>query len=98
VNGAAWRDFAQGEVLFMGAGGSRRGGGDWEINFKFAANPNQTGLVVGDITGIAKKGWEYLWVRYVDAVDNAAKALTKRPAAVYVEQVYEYGNFAALGI
>ncbi|HNQ22493.1 MAG TPA: hypothetical protein PKK06_05305 [Phycisphaerae bacterium] len=98
VNGATWRGFAQGEVLFLGAGGSKRGGGDWELNYKFAANPNETGLVVGDITGIAKKGWEYLWVRYVDAVDEAAQALTKRPAAVYVEKVYDYGDFSQLGI
>ena len=27
------------------------------------------GLAVGPITGIAKKGWEYLWVRYADAED-----------------------------
>ena len=30
--------------------------------------------------------------------DAAAKAIVKRPAAVYIEQVYEYGDFAALGI
>ena len=25
------------------------------------ASPNQTGLSVGSISGISKKGWEYLW-------------------------------------
>ena len=68
------------------------------ISFKFAASPNATGLVVGDITGIAKKGWEYLWVRYADAEDTSAKVLVKKPIAAYVEQVYPYGNFAGLGI
>ena len=98
VNNAPFRGFAAGEVLFMGASGSKRGQDDWEITYRFAASPNVTGLVVGAITGINKRGWEYLWVRYEDAEDTAAKALVKQPRAVYVEQVYLYGNFAGLGI
>ena len=98
VNNAPFRGFAAGEVLFLGASGSKRGQEDWEISFKFAASPNMTGLTIGDITGIAKKGWEYLWVRYADAEDAAAKALVKRPAAVYVEKVYLDGDFSLLGI
>ena len=53
---------------------------------------------MGEITGIAKKGWEYLWVRYADAKDDTAKAIVKKPIAAYVEKVYEEGNFAGLGI
>ncbi len=98
VNNAPFKGFAAGEVLFLGASGSKRGQDDWEITFKFAASPNATGLVVGDITGIAKKGWEYLWVRYADAEDTSARVLVKKPVAAYVEQVYPYGNFAGLGI
>lgn len=98
VNDATFRNFAQGECLFLGAAGSKRGGGDWEITYRFAASPNVSGLTIGDITGIAKKGWEYLWVRYADAEDTAAKALVKKSIAVYVEKVYELGNFTLLGI
>ena len=57
-----------------------------------------TGLVIGEITDIAKKGWEYLWVRYTDVEDTTAKALVKRPAAVYIEKVYLDGDFADLGV
>ena len=96
VNDAPFKGFARGEVLFLGASGSQRGVDDWEIAFKFAASPNATNLTVGDITGIDKKGWEYLWVRYADAEDE--ETLIKQPVAVYVERVYEYGNFALLGI
>jgi len=96
VNGAPFKGFAPGEVLFLGASGSQRGTEDWEITFSFAASPNATGLTVGDITGIDKKGWEYLWVRYQDAEDE--DVLVKQPAAVYVEKVYEYGDFSLLGI
>lgn len=58
----------------------------------------RTGLAVGEIIGISKKGWEYLWVRYVDAEDAVAKAIVKKPQAVYVESVYEQGDFSDLGI
>ena len=98
VNNAPFRGFAAGEVLFLGASGSKRGQDDWEISYRFAASPNVLGLAVGDITGVAKRGWEYLWVRYQDTEDTAAKMLVKQPVAVYVEQVYPYGNFAGLGI
>ncbi|GAB6184611.1 hypothetical protein [Thermopirellula anaerolimosa] len=98
VNGGTFRGFAPGEVLFLGASGSQRGQEDWEITFRFAASPNVTGLVIGNIAGISKKGWEYLWVRYADDEDAAAKALVKRPIAAYVEQVYPYGDFSGLGI
>jgi hypothetical protein len=98
VNNAPFKGFAAGEVLFLGASGSKRGREDWEITFSFAASPNATGLTVGDITGINKKGWEYLWVRYEDDVDGVAKQLIKKPIAVYVEQVYPYGDFSLLGL
>ncbi|MCL2641662.1 MAG: hypothetical protein FWD53_12510 [Phycisphaerales bacterium] len=104
VNNAAFRGCAAGECLFLGANGSQRikgeteVDGDWEITFKFAASPNATGLVVGTITGINKKGWEYMWVRYEDREDDAANVLVKKPVAVYIEKVYEEGNFAQLGI
>jgi len=66
--------------------------------FRFAASENRSGLTVGDIGGIDKKGWEYMWVRYADAEDAAAKAIVKKPVAVYIEKVYEEGDFAGLGI
>ena len=98
VNSGSFKGFAAGEVLFLGASGSKRGEDDWEITFRFAASPNRTNITIGDMTGIAKKGWEYLWVRYEDAEDAAAQTLVKKPTAAYVEKVYEEGNFAGLGI
>ena len=98
VNSASFKGLAAGECLFLGASGSKRGADDWEITYRFAGSPNRSGLVVGPITGISKKGWEYMWVRYADSEDPAAKAIVKKPVAVYIERVYEEGNFAALGI
>lgn len=96
VNNATFKGFAAGEVLFLGASGSQRGNDDWEIQFKFAASPNMTGLSVGSISGISKGGWEHLWVLYSDNVDQ--NTLIKRPAAAYVERVYDAGDFSLLGI
>ena len=98
VNAAPFRSFYRGEVLFLGASGRRRGEEDWEISFKFTAIPNALGLQVGGIVVPEKEGWHYLWVRYEDEKDEAAKVLTRRPVAAYVEQVYQYGDFGLLGI
>ncbi len=97
VNGGAFRGHAAGEVLFLGATGQKRGG-VWEITFKFAASPNKTGITIGNIANISKGGWEYLWVQYGDDVDAAAKVRIRKPVAVYVERVYESGDFSGLGI
>ena len=98
VNSGGFRGFAAGEVLFVGASGSKRGEEDWEITFRFAALPNKQAIQVGEIGGISKKGWEYMWVQYADEVDDAKKQILKKPVAVYVEKVYDETGFAGLGI
>lgn len=102
VNSDSFKGFQPGEVLFLGASGSKRvqlgEDADWEITYRFAGSPNVSGLSIGPINGISKKGWEYLWVRYADQEDTAAKAIVKRPIAAYVERVYEDGGFAALDL
>ena len=100
-NNAAFKGLAAGENLFLGARGSKRGRGDWEIAFLFAGSPNATGLTVGDVTGINKKGWDYLWVQYkrqTVAASDGKKVLATVPQYVYVEKVYEDANHALLGI
>lgn len=101
VNKNAFRTFAAGEVLFMGCSGQQewdeqRGNGPWTLSFKFVASPNVTDQKIGDITGVSKKGHEYLWVRYEDAVSS--NQLVKKPKAVYVNKVYREGEFSGLGI
>ena len=96
VNSRNFRKYAAGEVLFLGASGTRRGSDDWELVYRFSASPNVSGIGVGDITGIAKAGWEYLWVQYVDAEDENAQTLIKQPVSVHIEQVYPYKDFDRL--
>jgi hypothetical protein len=55
-------------------------------------------LTIGSVTGIEKRGHEYLWVRYEDAVNNISGQQVKRPRYVYVNPVYRQEDFSALGI
>lgn len=107
VNAAEFRGFKRGEVLYLGASGQKKGLDAWEITFRFAASQNivhvagdshYPGITIGDITGIEKEGWHYLWVRYEPNTDSSAKKLVPKPIAVYIERVYDYGNFNVLGI
>lgn len=106
VNNGPFRGFLAGEVLFMGGTGSQewdddKGDGPWSLSYKFVASPNADGstlpkLRIGDIEDIEKKGHEYLWTIYRDAVDELT--LLKRPQFVFVNQVYPEANFGLLGI
>ena len=98
TNNAPFMGLDTGECLFLGPSGGKRGDGNWEITFKFAGSPNKTTLTVGDITIPAKKGWEYLWVRYEDKEDANAKVLVKHPVSAHVEKVYDEGDFSTLSI
>jgi hypothetical protein len=98
VNNATWKGRAAGSVLFMGADGLQATNSAPEVTYHFAEQPNLTGLTIGAITGIAKKGWEYLWVEFEELEDPLSKRLVKKPRAVHVEQVYNSANFLLLGI
>lgn len=97
-----FEEFERGEALFVGVSGSEREDGDWELVQRFAASPNVTDAcndwpADAKPTGpVPKKGWEYLWCRYEDEEDVTAKALVKRPVAVYIECIYKEDLFASL--
>lgn len=87
--------FGEGECLFLGAQGSKRGdGSDWEIQFSFAAQPNVDDVGCTTIPGIAKRGWEYVWYRYAHNVVVAG--LCQQPVQAYVEQVLYESDLGAL--
>jgi hypothetical protein len=96
VNDDDFKGFAAGEVLFLGASGSKRADGPWEITYRFATSENKTGLTVGDITEIDKKGWEYLWTYFSPNAEG--DLLVKRPEQVFVEKVYDSYDFSKIGI
>ena len=84
--------FQPGELRFENGDGSKRHGWeDWEFSLNWSAETNATNLQIGDITGIAKDGQDYLWVYYQPDTDgsNAAHRLIHTPQAVYVERVFD---------
>lgn len=96
TNNAAFRNFAQGELLFLGAEFRNGSTGEVTVVFKFSASPNRTNLTFGTITGVAKRGHEYLWIDYEAA--EVGGYVVRRPRGVYIERVYEEGDFTLLGI
>lgn len=101
VNSSAFRGFEAGEVLFLGASGSKRSkkiSAPWEITYRFAVSPNKKSLKLGKLEVSDKKGWNYLWVRYADKVAENKHNITKEPTAAYIEQVYPEEDFGQLGL
>lgn len=107
VNSSAFRTFGAGEILFLGASGSQewdteKGDGPWRLTFKFSASPNAgTGqtygpLDIGGISGIAKDGHDFLWVRYKKT--KKENIIVNEPEHVYVNKVYRRAAFSSLGI
>lgn len=98
INASAFDGMAARSVLFRGASGTYDPNADtWSITYNFSASPNITGASVGSITGIAKGGWDYLWVTTRDEKDSNNKVVSK-PEAVYVTKVYEEADFGGLGL
>lgn len=95
-----FRGRAAGELMLVGARGSvsLTTSLTSSITFQFARSKNVTGLTIGDITGIAKNGWDLLWVYHEHEVDATAQKLIQSPRAVYVEQVYPYASWTGLGL
>ena len=96
VNDGVFRGLAAGEVRFLGVTGSKKGSDEWELTFRFAAQPNRTITTIPNMGPVNKDGWDYLWIRYADAVDH--NVLTRVPLAVYVEKIYERSDFTLLGL
>ena len=88
--------FAPGEALFLGGEGGEDEQNWVDVTYHFAARPNEINLTVGNISGVAKRGWDYLWVKHGEEV--VGDRVLQVPEAAYVEQVYPEANFNALGI
>lgn len=98
VNATPFRGFAAGEVLSTGVSGSVQGADLWSMRYQFAVLPNVAGLTLGPLTGITKRGWDYLEVHYDEEEDTTLKLTLKKPYAYTVHQVLRYSNYALFGI
>lgn len=96
VNDGSFRTYSKGEVMFLGASGSRVTGENWQIQFNFAAVPNRNAVEVDGLGFVPKKGWEYISVRYKQVSDE--NGMTVVPEQADVLQIREFINFGILGI
>ncbi len=94
VNNNSWMTFDANELLFLGVTGSEGSDCETDIQYSFAASQNATGLLIGSIANIAKKGHDYLDVRWADGVDGGVD--TKVAEFVYTHRVYDETSFATL--
>ena len=92
----AFGPFAAGEVLFFGIRGSQRDSQAYELAYSFLASPNVTGLSFGGVSGVDKKGWEYLSITYDKLEDATNFAIVPKVRGVYVSQVYQTASFSGL--
>ncbi len=99
VNTAPLMGHAAGEMLYLGGDGNFGNKIDPELQFSWAASSNAT-LTIGGITGIAKKGHDYLWLIYEDnkTGSGADTYVVTKPRAAYVERIYTSGDHSLLGL
>ena len=104
TNDDTFRGFSAGEVLYLGACGSQEAGGRYRLTHSFKASPNLTGLSLAPdvitgtptITGVAKKGWEFLWVYYKQVIDDNKPVM--KPVSAYVHEMTDEGDFSLIGV
>lgn len=106
VNATPFDGMAPGECMFMGADVQQNITNEegliestWDITWEFRASPNMGGFVAGPgFPPVDKRGFDYLWLHRIMQDDEESGQTIPIPVAVYVEQVYMYSNFMALGI
>ena len=98
TNATEFLGFAPGELIFDGAEGTQKtADGDVDVKFDFIGSENVTGQTYGEIAGICKMGWEYLWFLYRATEDLDANEIVKRPIGAYVETVFPASDFGQIG-
>lgn len=100
TNDAIWRGWAIGDLLFLGSNGRQSSKGDITARFIFAAGKKIT-LSAADINmvdDLEKGAHDHLWYYFKTFQDTSAEEIVARPAAAYVERLYEKSTFTELGI
>lgn len=88
--------FEAGELLFAGCTGGLKQDGDCQFEMRFEASenafleglvPNPVDGLMQPVTGLAKKGWDYLWIFFDDVVDG--NVITPKAIQAMVGQTFE---------
>lgn len=101
VNADKFLGFSPGELLYKGVDANYNDG-KWSLTYEFAAQPNVSNLVITApvlnkqqqvVTGVFevgdKKGWDYLWMEFIN-INGPIKKMLKQ---INVVKVYPEANF-----
>lgn len=94
TNSDEWMGFEANELLFAGASGAMGSETETSVRYSMIASENATGLTIGSISAIAKKGHDYLDVIWQDEV--VADKDVKTAKYVYTHRVYDETAFGTL--
>lgn len=95
TNDATFLGWNAGELLFLGASGSRRGESETEVSYQFQAKQNEESLAFDTITGVDKGGWDYLWPRS-ETRSSTNAPMVKTITHICVAQVIKSADFNLL--
>jgi len=84
--------FAEGELFLSYLRGSKRTGGDYELNIGIAYKKNQAAFTLGGIT-VAVKGHEYAWAHGQKGHNDTDNVLKMTTRTVFVERVWPKINW-----
>lgn len=93
TNSLEFLTYDAGELLYLGSTGSDGSETEAEVAYNFAASENIAAATIAGVSGIAKKGFEYVWIQWKPAVTAGEAATQAR--RVHVEEVYAACDFAA---
>lgn len=98
TNAAPFEGWQIGEVLYEGTEFEDGTNSPTRVTHNVSISPNLTNVTIAGLTGINKKGWEFLWFRVVEET-NVAGGITypvKRATHYYVEQIYQTVDLATI--
>jgi len=95
--------FAIGELLFLGANGTRDDDGLWKITYNFAAMKNLPASAItvnSDLTAFSSPvlGWSYLEIRTFSTTEGDPPIPVRKPKAAIEHVVYDSRDLNQLGV
>lgn len=96
VNNAAFRGFEAYEVRFMSARLTTRGDDNLDLTRVYNVAQNVPSGTYAGVTGIDKRGHEYIWASLERKADATAQTVVPRVLGVYVHEIYEPIDFGEL--
>ncbi|WP_425398555.1 hypothetical protein [Aeoliella sp.] len=94
INSEVYRSRAIGTLLCNSVSFAQRDVDNFAIDAEFMFSANRTGLTIGDVTGIDKGGWEYIWAYNRSLLIDGR--ILPAVAQVNVETIYESADFESV--